>query len=104
MITVKPEDYKDAYEFARKEVHKNGVAQILKKVNTELEKTVSSNSSNKNVAQLDTFIYLKEGGGETVEMLQDAAETIRKAGFLVEIDTLDYEDVYMKISVEITDK
>lgn len=100
MITVKPSEYKEAYEFARKEVHKNGVKAILKRANTELEKTMNLNSSNKNVAQLDTFIYLKDGNNETLDMLQEAAETIRKAGFAVEVDTLDYEDCYMKIYVE----
>ena len=100
MITVKAEDYKDAYEFARKQVHENGVKQILKRTNSELEKTMNTNTSNNNIAQRDTFIYLKDSNTENVEMLQEAAEVIRKAGFLVEVDTLDYEDAYMRIYVE----
>lgn len=99
MITVKPEDYKDAYEFAKKQVHENGVKQILKRANAELEKTINVNTSSKNIAQGDTFIYLNGGSSETAEMLEEAAEVIRKAGFLVEVDKLDYENIYMRIYV-----
>ena len=97
MITVTPQEFSKAYEEAHIVYIEKSVETILKRTNEEIKDVFELNKK-KNGTCKDT-VHIKAKNEETLEMLQLAAEEIKKSGYTVTMEDFGPEDMVLVISV-----